>query len=76
MDEIEENYEVRKGKTKMRAKEVTCSMTESARYPRKKLGAINCEGGNVEVQWNNVKKCMLDTMNDLVGKSNRKARKP
>jgi hypothetical protein len=25
------------------------------------LGAIKCESGNVEVQWNNIKKCVLDT---------------
>jgi hypothetical protein len=24
-----------------------------------KLGAIKCESGNVEVQWNNIKKCVL-----------------
>jgi hypothetical protein len=30
----------------------------------------------VEVQWNNIKKCVLDTMNDLVGKVERRARKP
>jgi hypothetical protein len=38
-----------------------------------KLDAINCESGNVEVQWNNIKKCMLDTMSDLVGKVERRA---
>jgi len=26
-----------------------------------KLGAIECESGNVEVQWNSIKKCVLDT---------------
>jgi hypothetical protein len=26
-----------------------------------KLSAIVCEGGNVEVQWNSIKKCVLDT---------------
>lgn len=32
---------------------------------------------NVKVQWNNTKKCMLDTMSDfLVVKVERKARKP
>jgi hypothetical protein len=38
-----------------------------------KLGAIKCESGNVEVQWNNIKKCELDTMSDLVGKVERRA---
>jgi hypothetical protein len=40
------------------------------------LGAIKCESGNVEVQWNNIKKRVLDTMSDLVGKVERRARKP
>jgi len=30
----------------------------------------------VKVQWNNIKKCVLDTMSDLIGKVDRKARKP
>jgi hypothetical protein len=25
------------------------------------LSAIECESGNVEVQWNSIKKCVLDT---------------
>jgi hypothetical protein len=41
-----------------------------------KRGEIKCESGNVEVQWNNIKKCVLDTMSDLVGKVKRRARKP
>jgi hypothetical protein len=41
-----------------------------------KLGAIKCESGNVEVQWNNIKKCVLDTMSDLAGKVERRASKP
>jgi type I site-specific restriction endonuclease len=41
-----------------------------------KLSAIECESGNAEVQWNNVKECMLDTIGDLVGKVEKIARKP
>jgi type I site-specific restriction endonuclease len=43
-----------------------------------KLGVFKCESGNVEVQWNNthIKKCVLDTMSDLVGKVERRVRKP
>jgi hypothetical protein len=41
-----------------------------------KLGAIKCESGNVEVQWNNIQKYVLDTMSDLEGKVERRARKP
>jgi hypothetical protein len=40
------------------------------------LCAIECGNGNVEVQWNNVKKCVLDTASDLIGKVDRTARKP
>jgi len=41
-----------------------------------KLGAIGCNSGNVEMQWKNVKECVLDTIIDLVGKVEKKARKP
>jgi hypothetical protein len=33
-----------------------------------KLGVIECEIGNAEVQWKNIKECVLDTISDLVGK--------
>jgi flagellar biosynthesis component FlhA len=33
-----------------------------------KLGAIESESGNAEVQWKNIKECVLDTISDLVGK--------
>ena len=41
-----------------------------------KLGAIGCDSGNVEVQWNNIKEYVLDTISDLVGKVKKRARKP
>ena len=41
-----------------------------------KLGAIGCESENVEVQWKNIKDCVLDTISDLVGKVEKEARKP
>jgi hypothetical protein len=40
------------------------------------LGAIGYECGNVEVQWDNIKECVLDTISDLVGKVEKRARKP
>jgi hypothetical protein len=40
-----------------------------------KLNAIKCESQNVEVQWNNIKKCVLHTVNDFVGIVERRARK-
>ena len=42
---------------------------------KEKLGAIECESGNVEVQWNNIKKCVLDNIGDLFGKVEKRARK-
>jgi hypothetical protein len=41
-----------------------------------KLGAIKCESGKVEVQWKNLKEFVLDTMSDLFGKVEKRARKP
>ena len=41
-----------------------------------KLGAIGYDSGNVEMQWNNIKKCVLDTVSDLGGKDEKRARKP
>jgi hypothetical protein len=32
--------------------------------------------GNIKVQWNNMKECVLDTISDLVGKVEKRARKP
>ena len=40
-----------------------------------KLGAIECESGNAEVQWINIKECVLDTISDLVGKGEKRTRK-
>jgi len=41
-----------------------------------KLGAILCESGNAEVQWKNIKECVLDTISDLVGEVEKRARMP
>jgi len=30
----------------------------------------------MEVQWNNIKKCIVDTMSDLIGKVEKRVRKP
>ena len=43
---------------------------------QEKLCAIECESGNAEVQWNNIKECMIDTISDLVSKVEKRARKP
>jgi hypothetical protein len=41
-----------------------------------KLDAIKCDSGNAEVQWHNIKECVLDTLSDLAGKVEKRARKP
>jgi hypothetical protein len=41
-----------------------------------KLSAMECESGNVEEQWKNIKECVLDTTSDLAGKVEKRARKP
>ena len=40
------------------------------------FGAIGCESGNVKVQWDNIKECVLDTISDLVRKVKKRARTP
>jgi hypothetical protein len=41
----------------------------------RKLAAVECDSGYVEVQWNNIKECVLDTLNDLVGRVEKRAKK-
>jgi hypothetical protein len=41
-----------------------------------KLVVIECESGNAKVQWKNIKECVLDTIGDLFGKIEKRARKP
>ena len=40
-----------------------------------KLGVIECESENAEVQWKNIKECVLDTISDLVGEVGKRERK-
>ena len=40
-----------------------------------KLGAVESESGNVEMQWNDIKKCVLCALSDLVRKVERRRRK-
>jgi hypothetical protein len=41
-----------------------------------KFSVGECVDRNVEGQWNNIKKCRLDTVSDCVGKVEKRARKP
>ena len=43
--------------------------------PEEKLSAVECESGNAEVQWKNIEERVLDTISDLVGKVEKRARK-
>ena len=56
--------------------EVVYSKTNSAGFSRRKTRCNSIDSGNVEVQWNNIKECVLDNLSDLVGKVEKRARKP
>jgi hypothetical protein len=60
----------------MRFRDMTGSTTESARIFGRKLRAGDCVNRNLGGQWNNIEKCLLDTMSDCVGKFEKRARKP
>jgi hypothetical protein len=51
-------------------------MTEMQDTLEVKVSAIQSVSVNVEVQWKNIKKCVLDIMSDVILKVDRKARKP
>jgi type I site-specific restriction endonuclease len=53
-----------------------CSEKKSAGYYRRETGAMECGSGNVEVQWKNMKECVLDTIRDLVSRVEKRVRKP
>jgi hypothetical protein len=56
--------------------EPICDLEKRKTVPdtlEEKLGAIERGSGNVEVQWNNINKCVLDIMSDLVGNADGKA---
>ena len=50
-------------------------MTKSAGYSRREIW-FQCEGMSAEVKWKNIKECVLNTITDLVGKVEKRARKP
>jgi hypothetical protein len=65
----------RKGKSRRNLEKFYAQRQEIQHTVEEKLSEIECESGNVEVQRKNIKKCVLDTMSDLVGKFERTARK-
>jgi hypothetical protein len=75
LHQIEENLKVLKEKTTMGFGEILYSKQRVQDTLEGKLGASECDSGNVEVQWNNMKECVLDTLSDLVGKVEKRARK-
>ena len=58
---LKEIVQLPKSNTKVESGDVVCSTRESASSLEEKLGAIECGSRNVTVQWNNNKKCVLDT---------------
>jgi hypothetical protein len=40
-----------------------------------KLCALECVNGNIQVQWHNIKKCVLDTVSGLIWKVESRAKK-
>jgi hypothetical protein len=57
---LKETVQFPKNNTKVESGEVIYSTRESASTLEEKLGEIECESGNVRVQWNN-NKHLLDT---------------
>jgi hypothetical protein len=76
LHQTEESYKVPKEKTKMGFGEIICPTTKSVGYSRRETRSMGCESGNAEVQWNNIKECVLHTISNLVGKVEKRARKP
>jgi hypothetical protein len=76
LQQIEENHKVPKEKTQWDLEKLYTQKQTVQDTLEGKLGAIKCDSGNDEVQWNNIKECVLDTLSDLVGKVEKRARKP
>jgi hypothetical protein len=55
---------------------VICSIREMQDTLEEKVSAIESESVNVEVQWKNIKKCVLNIVSGMICKVDRKARKP
>jgi hypothetical protein len=55
---------LQKGKSRRALEKVQAQRQNVQDTPREKLGALECESRNMEVQWNNIKKCVLHTVND------------
>jgi hypothetical protein len=73
---VSEGNTTRKRETKMGFGEVICPKTEKKDALEENLGAVNCESANVEMQWNIIKKCVLNAMSYFVGKVESGTRKP
>jgi hypothetical protein len=66
----------RKGKRKCDFEKLYANRQKMQNTIDEKLSANECESGNVEMQWNDIKICVLCTMSYLVGKVERRRRKP
>jgi len=67
---------LRKGRTRWNVENLHAYCQKVQDILLQNLGALECETGNVGARWNNIQKCVLDTMSDLVRKIDRKAREP
>ena len=72
---LKEKIKFQKWKPKWDLEELHAQRRQVQDTIEENLGATECESGNVEVRWNNIKKRVIDTMSDLIGKVNRNARK-
>ena len=73
---LEKVMPFQKGKPRWALEKLYDQRQEVADILDEKLGTIERESGIEEVQWKNIKKCMVDTMSDLIGKVYRRAKKP
>jgi len=67
---------LRKGRTRWNVENLHAYWQKVQDILLQNLSALECKTGNVGARWNNIQKCVLDTISDLVRKIDRKAREP
>ena len=75
-NQVEENYKIPENRPRWDFEKLYAQRQRVQETLEEKLCAIEYKSGNAEVQWNNIKECMLDTISDMVGKVEKRARKP
>ena len=74
--QVEENIRFQKSRPRWDLEKLYTNRQKVQDTLEEKFGLTECQRGNAEVQWNNIKKCVLHTISDLVGKVEKRARKP